>query len=463
MISEYDKASDIERERCIIHDVNKKYYCLDCVKFICLLCGQTTHTGHVWKEIGDILKALEKMKQDVGDVRVHNTAHLQENKDRLERKRLSLKSNIDVLVDNTKNKYERDITQVYQQRLTTLEDDIERDISSLKLYMSHPEVFNTQGLTLTEHALAEKIKDVFDRSSIETMKDTAMLFAADDSQVEESVKLMVGTMIDFQKTETILLSDFAMKNITQIVAVSEHLAWVGSSGEKEVKLININGTMLKTCKLAFALETFAICKADQLLVTSLSNMSIQQIGIPRSKKIQLTTFPTFACMTKSSELLVTSLTDLKNPTGKILKGPYDSFRNLSEIGTGRKNLTCPLKVDENNNGDLCILNKTSNTSNKTELVLLKKDGSMSTLFEDDNDAVEISDIAFDKYGNIISSESKRNAISLIFWNGEKFEKSDICQRDAPIAIARHGNYTWSSSETGNIQVHLLKYHFVCVD
>ena len=211
-----------------------------------------------------------------------------------------------------------------------------------------------------------------------------------------------------------------------------------------------------------------ICVTDnnEIFFTNLFDNSISHLSMLGSVSTVFSTDPMEPCgicPTMNGELLITlkdtgldhyelNIRSRRLVRHVTLNGDVVREYEYQEDGQTRL-FTDPLRVTQNGNTDICVINWTSYTT--SELVILSCSGSLTSVYRgiDKPDEFDASDVVCDSHFNIILSELKKSAIHLLSPDG-KFMRYLLTENHVnyPFAMSLKGTKLWVGDFYGFVKV-----------
>ena len=218
----------------------------------------------------------------------------------------------------------------------------------------------------------------------------------------------------------------------------------------------------------FSVLAADICVTDnnEIFFTNLFDNSISHLSMLGSVSTVFSTDPMEPCgicPTMNGELLITlkdtglnhyelNIRSRRLVRHVTLNGDVVREYEYQEDGQTRL-FTEPLRVTQNGNTDICVINWTSYTT--SELVILSCSGSLNSVYRgrDQTDQFDTSDVVCDSHFNIILNELKKSAIHLLSPEG-KFMRYLLTENHVndPFAMSLKGTQLWVGDFHGFVKV-----------
>ena len=218
----------------------------------------------------------------------------------------------------------------------------------------------------------------------------------------------------------------------------------------------------------FSVLAADICVTDnnEIFFTNLFDNSISHLSMLGSVSTVFSTDPMEPCgicPTMNGELLITlkdtglnhyelNIRSRRLVRHVTLNGDVVREYEYQEDGQTRL-FTDPLRVTQNGNTDICVINWTSYTT--SELVILSCSGSLNSVYRgrDQTDQFDTSDVVCDSHFNIILNELKKSAIHLLSPDG-KFMRYLLTEKHVndPFAMSLKGTQLWVGDFHGFVKV-----------
>ena len=278
---------------------------------------------------------------------------------------------------------------------------------------------------------------------------------------EEDVKKITVTETDsFQWRDKQIAVLKAMNEGTCLIADDEspYIEQVSKSGKIEKRFsVNINDV--------------CVIHNNEVYITDIYNKSISRLSPSGSVSPVFGTDPQEPwgiCQTMDSDLLVT-LTDaetddlyqLNSDSRRLVRHVTltgDVIREYEYQEDGQTRLfTLPVRVTQNGNTDICVINWTSDTTG--ELIILSFSGCLKSVYPEQGqrDHVLLTDVVCDSHYNIIVGEVFSSTIQLLSPKG-MFLTNLVTKNENnyPTAISLKNSTLWIGDFNGCIKVYQYK-------
>lgn len=170
--------------------------------------------------------------------------------------------------------------------------------------------------------------------------------------------------------------------------------------------------------------------------------------------------PVGICKSKEGELLVT-LSDIETETYQPDSHSRRLVRHVTMSGVvireyeyhedGHTRLfTLPVRIKQNGNTDICVLNWTSDDS--SELVILSSSGCLKSVYKGLNKC-SLTDVVCDAYFNILVSDMEYSQIHILSADG-KFLKYLLKENEVyrPFSLSMYDSTLWVGDNYGTVKV-----------
>ncbi|KAK3102888.1 hypothetical protein FSP39_014713 [Pinctada imbricata] len=459
-------------------------YCKTCREKICSSCIKEEHNQHDWEMISDILREkkhnlpkeckeiraekLPRLKQEVGqfDRKIKDeVACFEQNKSTLNDSRQSYISEINQLfdyrIDECRQKSESAI-QIYKVKREGLKQKVEyldmvttaldKDINTLP----------DHDILDMEKEMRDELEKAFTYSANQYTCNTVYVPGKMDKRALRDMVGEIHSVSVEEKHDMDIFSD----TMISMKAISDSTALAMVLNDNYAKLIESTGDILKTMKTPCT-DLIVLNSGEFVLIDKVKC----NVSVLTEDENMITTIDTEplhpTCINKADnyDILVT-LRDNGDrfnlvPTSRrvvqrmTLTGEVLHTYEFREDGETRL-FTWPLMAVENNNMDICVVNRLSD--NRAELVVLHKDGSVRFVFEDDGLKTQNFfpiDVECDSKCRILFTEYYSRAIHML--SPEGMYLCTLCQYDQllPYVISIHGENLWCGFFHGSLKV--LKY------
>ena len=379
------------------------------------------------------LKAIDVLCEDCKK----KFQRMKENRERCETEVLKLQRHYDAIVDK--------LLEIKRKHEKTLRESLENRNAEVKKTKSSLEE-KKEGTEGDSFYLLKYKEGGINEAMLESMM--GVIFYAEDV-ITETNSFQWVTRVD-------IIKSLAAKNDDTCFLTNHTLS--------RLEQVNKNGKKEKQ----FSVLAADICVTDnnEIFFTNLLDNSISHLSMLGLVSTAFSTDPMIPCgicPTMNGELLIT-LKDTGldhyelNPRSRrlvrhvTLSGDVVREYEYQEDGQTRL-FTDPLRVTQNGNTDICVINWTSNTT--SELVILSSSGSLTSVYLgiDKPDEFDASDVVCDSHFNIILSELKKSAIHLLSPDG-KFMRYLLTENHVnnPFAMSLKGTQLWVGDFYGFVKV-----------
>ncbi|XP_078338978.1 uncharacterized protein LOC144627065 [Crassostrea virginica] len=291
-----------------------------------------------------------------------------------------------------------------------------------------------KGSTMTDIILIKTHKELTKLISTEVdykqMSDFLLRHEGGDIN-EAMLESMIGQTFDAEQITVTETDSFqcGVKTIVDLQATNEDKCFLINSTLKNVVQFSKSGIKEKQ----FSVDLCGVCVTDnnEVYVSDYKNMSISRLSPSGSVSTVFSTAPLVPvgiCQTMNGGLLVT----LWATESDYLQLNSDSRRLVRHvtltgdvIGEYEYQGDCqtrlfriPKRVTQNGNTDICVVNKTSDTTG--ELLILSISGSLKSVYpkQEHRHIFLLGDVVCDSYRNILVSEAHNSSVHLLSSDGE---------------------------------------------
>ncbi|XP_065924427.1 uncharacterized protein [Magallana gigas] len=434
---------------CEKHDLRIDMTCEDCDEFICSQCAKTDHKDHDWTTIPtagslrrrELRKTLSKVKEE--DVKkmekkIQKATKLMENNQQC----------CDSEVSKFQKHYEAIVSKLAQIKKnleTNLKKNLEQKNAEVIEKKLDLEKKTKQVMDLVKF-LEEKHGTMSDYSLIENLRDLTSLVSNTDIDIEKgdhSVRYRRGDisegLLESMMGQTFNLDEITVNEthsfqygdqpIFIMGAINEDTCFVGTFLSGNIQQVNRgseNG-------MKFNIEANDVCVTDNgdVYATDYENNSIVRLSPSGSVSTVSSTDPlalVAICPSTEGGLLVTLRDTESEPlqpdsrSRRLVRHVTltgDVIREYEYQKDGQTRLfTFLLKVKQNGNTDICVVNRTSRSTG--ELVILSFSGSLKSVYRGQKWMKKCfpTDVVCDKHCNIIVTDFYNSKILLLSPNVE---------------------------------------------
>ena len=411
-------------------------FCKTCKKFICTTCAKTSHQGHNWdfiplvakkrrKEIPILCRKIKKdnMPRCREKLRVvnENISELEkaseEDVKRLEGRRKAMIEAVNQFIDGQKRKR----IAIKERKSTKLREDR----SQLKTKIEYLDKMTT---SLDSNIEAYTDFDVIEME-IEMLKaltkleaynmgvpDTEVTFVPGEvnraviaemiGRIDET-KANVDDSVTVEEVKTFKEFD---NRIYKIAPISSNKAWVSEIKNNTIKQLSLQSTETNSVTLP-PHNDFISLSNDDFIVIIYKNQAIRCVtsagkvsDIASTKPLH----PTWINKTQTGDILVSLTNDGADyklqPSSRRLVQRMTLFRKILNTYEFREDgitrlFTLPYRTAENDNSDICVINRTSNDTG--ELIVLHMDGRVRVTYNGQDSEFDPADVACDSNKRII--------------------------------------------------------------
>ena len=423
--------------------------CEDCKEFICSKCVKEDHKDHNWITISTaatlrtrgLLKAMTKIEEeDIQqiDKKIQKASQqMDRNKRRCESEVLKLQRHYNAMVktlENVKNNHEK----ILRDKLESKNANMSEIKSSLeekkKKVLQRVKSMKENSSTMTDIILIKthrELTKLISTDEVEYKQNSDFLLRHVGDINETVLESMMGQTIDVEQITVSETDSFQWLDypISVLGAINEERCFLRNTELPNVIQVNKSGEK----EIQFSVYVGDVCVTDNndVFVTDYINKFISRLSYSGSVSPVFSTDPlqpAAVCQTKDGGLLVTlvdNMLDLYQPNSDsrrlvrhvTLTGDVIREYKYQEDGQTRL-FTWPCSITQNSNTDICVINRTSNTT--VELVILSFSGSLKCVYPEQNQRNELNliDVVCDSYSNIIVSEINHSTVHLLSPAGE---------------------------------------------
>ncbi|XP_052683071.1 uncharacterized protein LOC128163495 [Crassostrea angulata] len=468
---------------CIKHDLNIDITCEDCDEFICSQCAKTDHKDHDWKTIPTAgSQRRRELKKTLSKVKEEDIAEIDEKIKKASKQREGNKKCCDSEVSKLQKHYDvivSKLDEIKKNLETKLVEDLERknaEVSKKKLDLEK----KRDNIKELVEFLEDKHGTMSDYSLIDNLRDLTNLVSNTDSDIERgghSVRYRGGDIsegsLDSIMGQTFDLDDISVTE-TDSFQYGHTCLHVLEAIDKDICLVraHMSKCFHRMKKRNKKIEKSNICgnevcvtdKGD-VYVTDNTNLAIVRLSPSGASSTVFNTAPLVPfgiCQSTEGGLLVTLVDDCTkefHPDSKnrclvihvTLTG--DVIREYEYQGDGQTRLfTIPLRVRQNGNSDICVVN-TTNQSLTGELVILSSFGFLKSVYLGQNLNFNPTDVVCASDCNIIVTDFDEGKIHLLSPDGE-FMKYLLTENEVtdPYSMSLYKSTLWVGDYQGLIKV-----------
>ncbi|XP_065925876.1 uncharacterized protein [Magallana gigas] len=475
---------------CEKHNFTIDITCEDCDEFICSQCAKTDHKDHDWKTIPtagslrrrELKKTMCKIKEEdvkTMDEKVQKAAKLMENIQKCCDSEISkLQKHYNAIVSKLD-----EIAKHFETKLRENLKTKNAKVSEKKVNLEK----KTEHITDLLKFLEEKHNTMSDYSLIDNLRDLTNLVSNTDSEKEKgdfslrykighiregSLESMMGQTFDFDDINVTERDAFQYDEnednaLVVVHAINDDTCFV-QDNSKCFQQINMKN---KKKEEKYNINVNGICVTDNGNVYATNNENDSIVCLSPSDSVS-TVFstdplePGGICQSTEGGLLVTLGDNESEPYQPVshsrrlvrhvtLTGDVIREYEYQEDGQTRL-FTLPVRVRQNGNTDICVVNWTGDTS--SELVILSLSGSLKLIYRgQDIEECRIIDVLCDSHCNIITCEGFYSQIHLLSPDGE-FLKYLLTETEVthPMSMSLYKSTLWVGNAHGLLKVFQYK-------
>lgn len=489
-----------EQDTCKSHPHEKlNAYCRTCSLLVCEECVQFVHVKH---DFGKIDSIASKVKDDIFEnlvqIKEKHISKLKSNLVRSEKYREEFKIHTKRIHDSVNQRtkeLENEIRRI-REKLTSEFDkvqkenekvlnDIENNLKAKmfeieKMSEAFLEIMNSASnieLLSAEHKMRNKIKNAV--SNIHFNPALHLSHFITGNHVEEILKDAVGFIrrgedfsseFEGQDEDTLypvfecnVVSAFNHKfgDILSVCPLNENEAWVHRKNESQNDFVNDYGIVKHSVELDFFIDDFAKMVNEEVLCSTYGEQRIVRLSKDGSVHDVLKTAPLHPrgiCVSHDRSIIVCLMDDytydIKSESKRcVMKMTSDgtAIMHLEFDATSGRLFTVPYRVAENINKDICVVDRTSDTSGR--LVVMTTDGVHKFNYNNnDSDKFIPNGVKCDPKGRILISDfwDKVHILDSGGYLLQYLVKGDnLIEFPQSIGLDSRG-YLWVGCERGNI-------------
>ncbi|XP_061184997.1 uncharacterized protein LOC133193012 [Saccostrea echinata] len=471
-------------EMCESHELPIDIICEDCVKFICANCVKTDHRDHDWKTIPTagslrrrgLFKFLKKVKEE-------DLPGIDEKIEKVSKQIKENKEQCDSEIKKLQKHFEEIMARLAEIKIhyeKTLIENLVKKYNQLNLMKSELEK-KKKGIAHTVEFMEENNSTMSDYSLIDNhIELTKMLSELEVhmTNCQHSVRFTRGEIND------VLLESLFVKcldlndiNLTRINSfqyadnlkliletLSEDQCYVKYYESEYTEVVDKQGS--KHRKFTITPSDISVNDNSNVYFTDSSNKSIRCLSPSGSVSTIISTDPLVPggiCQPVDSGLLVTlrdkesDAYNLESHSRRLVRHitlTGDVFHEYEYQEDGQTRLfTWPARVTQNNNSDICVVNRTSDTTGN--LVVMSPSGQIKSVYRGQNLTKNFSpgNAVCDSFCNILVSDPFNNQIHLLSPVGE-FLKFLLKENEVigPFELSLHKTTLWVGCLEGLVSV-----------
>ncbi|XP_062570729.1 uncharacterized protein LOC134232765 [Saccostrea cucullata] len=290
---------------------------------------------------------------------------------------------------------------------------------------------------------------------------------------DEVLENMIGKTQDLDKISLTETNSFKYegKLIMIVRAICEDHCYIGDIESFYIEHVNNRGE--KKHKSNICPNDMCVTDTDDVYFTDFDNKTIRCLLSSGSVSTVISTDPLLPigiCQSVDGGLLVT-LKDLESNDYKLERHNRRLVRHITVTGDviheyeyqedGQTRLfTVPLRVIQNRNGDICVVNLTSDHTG--ELVIMSPSGRIKSIYRGQNLTKDFKpiDVACDTVCNILATDFNSKQIHLLSPDGE-FLKFLLTENEVnyPFRLSLYNSTLWVGYKGGLVKV--FQYILLC--
>lgn len=464
---------------CEEHTLHIDITCEDCEKFICSKCAKTDHRDHDWNTIATaailIRRDLTNRLCKIDDEYVKEIyEEIQKVSMQIDENQICFDSDISNLNEQFLSIFSKlhDIKKEYEK---LLKENFERKQEESKKVKSNLERKHKELIKLVNF-IEEKHSTMSDLSLIDNLRDLTKLINNRENNIglqkenhlvrynyghirDDLLKSMMGhafcsenialTETDsFKHSDESILDCEVLDEDTFLVLELNHIERV-KKGERE--RFNQDATCLCVSNNGDVYITSE--KKNSILKLSTSGLASPMFSTAPLK-------PEGICQSIKDGLFITLIDDdseiyhLEWHSRRLVRQVTMSgvvIREYEYHEDGHTRLfTLPVRIKQNGNTDICVLNWTSDDS--SELVILSSSGCLKSVYQGLNKC-SLTDVVCDAYFNILISDMEYSQIHILSADG-KFLKYLLKENEVyrPFSLSMYDSTLWVGDNYGTVKV-----------
>ncbi|XP_061185024.1 uncharacterized protein LOC133193041 [Saccostrea echinata] len=472
-------------DMCKTHALPMDLICEDCNEFICGQCAKIDHRDHDWKTLltaanqrrRGLLKFLTKIKDE----------ELPGIDKKIEKISKQITENVE-LCDSEIKKIQKHceeiiarLSEIRKHTEQRLRDDLEEKYEKLKskkyeLHKKKKEIADTVKF------MEDNKSDMSDYSLIDNHRELTQLLSdlnvdikIDSKQSvryskgkisDEVLKNLIGKTLDLNKISLTETSSFKYgdRGIALLGTYCKDECFIRQIESVYTEQVNKEGEK----KRKYNIKPNTICVTDNgdVYCTNFDNKSISRLSPSGSVSTVISTDPLGPlgiCQSVDGGLLVTLVNSesdrykLDSHSRRLVRhntvtGDVIHEYEYQEDGQTRL-FTYPVRVTQNINGDICVVNSTSETAR--DLVIMSSSGRIKSVYHGQNLTEDFwpGDVVCDTLCNILVTDPPNKQIHLLSPDGEflKFLLTDI-EVNHPLSLSLHKSTLWVGNWEGLVKV-----------
>ena len=467
-------------------------YCKTCKKPTCTECLKTDHNGHDFDTIRKFyrkitnsrLDYIREMKEKFNSVRTKNRRHtrhvkcrnetlLKQNVENAEKKRAELHQTVDDIIDShihCMTEHSQKLGEEIDREVNKLQEDESELMEMLETFMKTTMV----GLDLIEYY--EKLRSKADSlQTLDISQYCSKEMYLEGEMDREKLNSIIGevTKISMGTNSVELISSIQHKDaiVHTICPVSDKDAWLTYQGAWEFTHLRRDGNHTISVKSEASGLSF-IPHDGEFLFCNRKQNNILKVDMSGTSTVWMNTSPLEAnCIGESlNGNVLISICDqnsgtrteqsqrsvqMVTPSGDVLNSYEYGEDGITPV------LTCPDRVTQNNNSDVCVLNLYDISRGKVRgnVCVFFDDSAFRFLYSGNGGEFNPGGLCCDSLCNIICTNAIDNTIHVISSDGSFLRflfTSKTCVPKA-FSVALHRNVLWVG--TLRAEVHVYRYNY----
>lgn len=492
------QASDLNANTvCHLHPSHAiTLFCNTCDILICTECVVSSHNGHVYSKIYDISDVkTRELKHGLADIREYYIPNLKARVLNIEDCKLENQTIADDKIANidarfnkiffdlkkVREKYVADIKESQyhnEKRLNAAHIELVKDLAKLEGYENDFSSVAHNGSDIQRIRAQQIVTSALDKIHPGQVKlslnfpvfqeggvDLGMLQNAVgilESEEELCSDFESSTLSD--QIDVKIVSKFKHKkcDITAICPVHDDMAWVHGSDYTENEIISLTGSVQKYADFGFLVVDFEKDHENCLYAGDHENSEIVRLSQDGRQIKTIDTSPLKPlglCIGKNNDIIVclvdspTYYVDMRSKRMVARIDQNEKFTETYEYNDITRLFTKPLRVVENGNNDICVVNRTSSSSGT--VVVLNNDGFLRATYKGiENQQFDPLDVKCDKKDRIIVTDGRR-LIHLLDSNTQFIQylltEREMIEKPWSLAVDTR-NRVWVGCDSGTIYV-----------
>ncbi|XP_062620358.1 uncharacterized protein LOC134281938 [Saccostrea cucullata] len=469
---------------CESHDSPIDMICEDCVEIICSECAKKDHNNHNWKTLTTaatqrrrgLFKFLKKIKEEdlpgIDEKKQKISKQIKENKELCDSEIKKLQKHCEDIINR--------LTEIKEHREKILRDNLVKKNDQLN-HVNFELEKKKKGIVDTVEFMEENNSTMSDYSLIDNHRELNRMLSELEVHLtnceysarfirgeinEDVLKSLVGKTFDLDDIGLTQINSFQYgdKPISVLKAFSEDQCYIKEYQPKYTEKVNTQGT--KEHKFSIFPNDMCVTDNGGVYFSNYIDKSVSRLSPSGSVSTVISTdplVPAGICQSVDGGLLVT-LTDKKSDRYKLESHSRRLVRHITVTGDviheyeyqedGHTRLfTWPIRVKQNSNSDICVVNWTSTTTG--ELVIMSPSGHMKSVYRGQNLTKDFcpTDVVCDSLCNILITDMNNKQIHLLSPDG-KFLKFLLTDNEVscPIRLSVYKSTLWVGYREGLVKV-----------